>query len=294
MSTATLSPAAVDRGRPGPSSPATRVTFARVLRAERIKLWSLRSTWWTLGLTVVAFVGMVAGMSALVRSLAPEEAAEAAAGGAPLSAEAVYSIAVQPASLAAVVLGVLVITGEYSTGMIRSTFAAVPRRLPALWAKAIVVFAVMLLTAALAVAIGVAVSWLILDGRGLALDLSEGDNLRLLGGSALYLATLALFAFAVGALVRHSAGALATVFGLLLVVENVVAAVPWEPLRWVRPFLPASAGSRVTLPEEWQGMFANEQMYAVDPGLWGSYAILVAWAAVLLAIAAVLVRRRDA
>ncbi|GIG28903.1 ABC transporter permease subunit [Cellulomonas marina] len=291
MSTATAT--ATTGALPPRTVTARPVTFGRVLRSEWIKLWSLRSTWWTVVLTVVAFVGLVAAMSGIVRQIGGDGPADPATG-AELSASFVYSIAVQPASLAAVTLGVLAITGEYTTGMIRSTFAAVPRRLPALWAKAVVVFLVMAVTALVAVALGYAVSTLILSGPGLALDLDLAESWRVLLGSVLYLATVALFAFAIGAIIRHSAGALATIFGLLLVVENVVAAIPWEPLRYVRPFLPASSGARITLPDAAQGIYANPDAYWLDLSIAESFGILVAWTVVLLAIAAVLMRRRDA
>ncbi len=148
------------------------------------------------------------------------------------------------------VLGVLIVTGEYSTGMIRSTLTAVPKRLPALWAKALVLTAVTTTTTTAAVA--VALSWVValptLHAHDTALDLRDPQTQRILLGGVLYLAAVSLLAFAVGAIVRHSAGALATVLGLRLVVEVMFRTIPADFFRNVSPFLPGTAGHQLLSP----------------------------------------------
>ncbi len=147
------------------------------------------------------------------------------------------------------VLGVLIVTGEYSTGMIRSTLTAVPKRLPALWAKALVLTAVTTTTTA---AVAVALSWVValptLHAHDTALDLRDPQTQRILLGGVLYLAAVSLLAFAVGAIVRHSAGALATVLGLRLVVEVMFRTIPADFFRNVSPFLPGTAGHQLLSP----------------------------------------------
>ncbi|QHT54812.1 ABC transporter permease subunit [Cellulomonas sp. H30R-01] len=287
MSTATLSPTAPAKA---PSASPYRVTFGHLLRAEWIKLWTVRSTIWTLAMTVVVMVGLVAAVAGVMSTQIDD---------APTGAEAVdlgltpFLPAVQMASIAVVVLGVLAISGEYTTGMIRSSVAAAPRRTPVLWSKLAVLTATILVVAAVAVALGYAVAYLFLSGIDLAPELSDPQVLRVLGGCALYLATIAAFAFAIGALLRHSAAALATILALLLVVENVVAAIPWEPLQYVSPFLPATAGSKITQTDVTVDMVNSMSEHGANLTAWQGYGVLVAWVVVLLGVAAVLMKRRD-
>ncbi|GCD19335.1 ABC transporter permease subunit [Cellulomonas algicola] len=287
MSTATLSPTAPAKA---PSASPYRVTFGHLLRAEWIKLWTVRSTIWTLAMTVVVMVGLVAAVAGVMSTQIDD---------APTGAEAVdlgltpFLPAVQMASIAVVVLGVLAISGEYTTGMIRSSVAAAPRRTPVLWSKLAVLTATILVVAAVAVALGYAVAYLFLSRIDLAPELSDPQVLRVLGGCALYLATIAAFAFAIGALLRHSAAALATILALLLVVENVVAAIPWEPLQYVSPFLPATAGSKITQTDMTVDMVNSMSEHGANLTAWQGYGVLVAWVVVLLGVAAVLMKRRD-
>jgi ABC-2 type transport system permease protein len=283
MSTSLTSPTETPAAFVAPAAN-VRLTYIRVVNSEWIKFRTLRSTIWTLATTVVVMVGVVAAFSATVAS-------EGTRAGAPQSID-VFLIAASLASLAVVVLGVLVITGEYSTGMIRSTFAAVPRRLPALWAKAMVLALSIFLVSTLAVGISLLVMHLFLGAKGLAPDLGDAQTLRILAGVPLYLTAIALLAFAIGTILRHSAGALATVLGLLLVVENLFE-IPWAPLQHISPFLPGTAGERILMSQaSLTAINAGSVGATLSP--WQGYAVLLAWVAVLLAVAAVLLRRRNA
>lgn len=285
--TATTMPTTTARATtPGSRTTPSAVTFPRVLAAEWIKLRSLRSTVWTLSVTVLVMAGISFLIALSTAAMDDPSLLGAGASAAPLVTNAGYF-----GQLALVVLGVLVITGEYSTGMIRSTFAAVPRRLPALWAKVVVTFVVAAVTSAVAVALSAVVALPFLDGLGATLDLSDPTTLRILGGTVLYLATIAVFALAIGAVLRHSAGALATALGLLLVIETVFAAIPHAFFRNVSPFLPGTAGSQLLMADP-----TAAAMPAAGPVLtpWQGYGVLVAWVVVLLVAAAVLMRRRDA
>jgi ABC-2 type transport system permease protein len=276
-----------------------RVTFAHVLRSEWIKFWTLRSTIWTLGSTIV----VMAGISFMAVYFTAQEAFGGGGGGgrrqdpaqlvALLHNPSIVLAGADLAQLAVAVLGVLVITGEYSTGMIRSTMTAVPKRLPALWAKAIVLTVVTAATAVIAIAASWAVALPTLHAHDAALDLGAPETQRILLGGVLYLVAIALLAFAIGALVRHSAGALATVLGLLLVVENVFRAIPATFFRNVSPFLPSTAGHQITTTQATiDQLRATSTATVLDP--WQGYGVMILWVVVLLAVAAVLLRRRDA
>jgi len=284
-----------------PSASPYHVTFPNVLRSEWIKFWTLRSTIWTIGSTVV----VMAGISFLAVFFTAQEASR---GGTPReSAVQLQAVLHDPsivlagtgmAQLAVAVLGVLVITGEYSTGMIRSTLTAVPKRLPALWAKAIVLTVVTALTSAVAVAVSWAVTLPTLRSHDASIDLGSSETQRILLGGVLYLVAIGLLAFAIGALLRHSAAALASVLGLLLVVENVFRAIPATFFRNVSPFLPSTAGQQLTQTQSSidqaraAGKALGSTAAVLDP--WQGYGVMMLWVVVLLAVAAVLLRRRDA
>ncbi|MGV8978155.1 MAG: ABC transporter permease subunit [Cellulomonas sp.] len=295
MSTLTTAPAT-------PTTPSTaspyQVTFPRVLRSEWIKFWTLRSTIWTIVSAIVVMAGfgfltVFFTAQALTQNIGEDR------GGPPagiLHDPSIILVGSIMAQLAVAVLGVLVITGEYSTGMIRSTLTAVPKRLPALWAKALVLTVVTTFTAVVAIAI----SWLVtlptLRANDAALDLGNSETQRILLGGVLYLIGIALLSFAIGALLRHSAAALATVLGLLLVVENVFRGIPAAFFQNVSPFLPSTAGQQIISTQEsidrLRAAAAGTGRAVLDP--WQGYGVMMLWVVVLLAVAAVLLRRRDA
>ena len=269
--------------RPEPTGARTGLTFPRVVASEWVKLRSLRSTVWTLAVTVVLMVGIAALVAwGMTEDGDPDGTSAMGAFAA--------TVAWNVAQLSVAVLGVLIITGEYTTGMVRSTFAAVPTRLPALAAKAVVLGGTVLAVSLVSVALAAVATLPLLAGTSVAIDLSDAETLRVLGGTALYLTAIALLALGFGALLRHSAGALAAVLGLLLVVETLFAVIPLAFFREVSPYLPSTAGSQVMLPAELEGA-----MGAPSPlGPWEGYAIMLAWVFAVLAVAAVLMRRRDA
>ena len=260
------------------------VTFGRVLASEWIKFRTVRATLWTLPLTAVAMVGLAVLQAWGVSMLEYTEE---------YAAVDIVSSGTFLGQVVVAVLAVLTITGEYSTGQIRSSLAAVPRRVPVLAAKAILIFVSVFVVSV----VSLALSWLgslpFFAGMDMTLDLGDPQTQRVLLGAALYLATISLFAFAVGALLRHSAGALTLVLGLLLVLENVFAALPFRFFEVVSPFLPSTAGSRVQFTDD---SIANldTMTQGAHLGPWQGYGVLIAWVVLLLVPAAVLMRRRDA
>ena len=270
-----------------------KLSFSHLLRGEWIKFWSVRSTAWTLSIFLIAMVGLVVLISlAFVNVPSPEEGGppEGTAGN-PLDP---LSIAVTLAQLAVAVLGALTITSEYSTGMIRSSLTAAPKRLPMLWSKAIVLVVSVFVVALVAVALSVALQYLFFDSKNFSIDVTDPEMIRPLVGTAVYLATIALFSFALGALLRHSAAALATVLGLLLVAPILFGAIPWKPLQLANPFLPGVAGQQFTQTTEQLEMSASFSDVGVDLTAWQGYGVLVLWVVVVLGVAAVLLKKRDA
>jgi ABC-type transport system involved in multi-copper enzyme maturation permease subunit len=270
--TATTSPATTSASR-------GRVTQARAVRAEWIKLFSLRSSWITLAVAVIAVIGLGALFSAVTAShwseIRPEERLHFDPVGVSLRG-------VMLAQLVIGVLGALVITGEYATGMIRSSLMAVPRRLPVLVAKAVVfagvTFVLMLVSAFIAFFVGQAA----LGSHGTTL--AAGHALRPIVGVALYLTVVALFALGLGFALRNTAGTIATVFALLLVVPGLAQLLPtsWQP--HVLPYLPSNAGASVFQVHPDTGML----------GTWTGFGVFCAWAAAALLAGLVVLKRRDA
>ncbi|WP_456787917.1 ABC transporter permease subunit [Cellulomonas sp. P5_C5] len=268
-----------------------RLSFGHLLRGEWIKFWSVRSTIWTISIFLLATVGLVVLISlAYVNAPGPEQ------GGPPDATDALapLSFAVTLGQLALAVLGALTITSEYTTGMIRSSLTAVPKRLPVLWSKAIVLIVAVLGASVVGVAIGTALQWLFFDGQGLSVDFSDPEMIRPLVGTAVYLATIALFAFALGALMRHSAAAIATVLGLLLVAPILFSSIPWKPLTLMFPFLPGIAGQQLTQTQSQLEAAAEFSDIGADLSAWEGYGVLVLWVVIVLGAAAVLLKKRDA
>jgi len=265
------------------------VTFPRTLHSEWLKFWSLRSTYWAIGATIVAMVLM-----SLLMAVGLSQSAEAGFD-AGLDSTMVIGLTYSMAQLVIAVLGVLMISGEYSTGMIRSTLTAVPARTPALVAKAIVIVVVSFVVGVVGVALSYLVTMPMLSGVGGAADVGDPDTLRMFWGSGLYLAAVGLFGLSIGALLRHSAGAIATVLGILLllpiVVQLAMGALDW--LADAYPYLPTTAGERiVAIDSPGMDMATMGLPALLDP--WAGLGVFAIYIAVAFLAAALLLRRRDA
>lgn len=275
-----------------------RLTFGGTLRSEWIKLRSLRSTAWSYLILVVLTVGL----SALVAVAIPTDGSgmggpnQGAAEAQPTASVwlMIATIGVTFSQLVIVVLGALVITGEYGTGMIRSTFAAVPDRLSAIAAKALVFGVVTALVAGLALVAATFIAAGVLDARGLDIELGDQGVWWAIARAIGYLTLLGLLSLAIGAIIRVSAGGIASALGLVLVVPTVfqilglVLQTQWP--QNVAAFLPSSAGGRMYAYEP-AASFENE-MLTLDGNQ--GLLVLVAWVIVAGIAAAVLVKRRDA
>src|SRR5919202_36356 len=249
-----------------------------VLHSEWTKLRSVRSTYWTLLAAAAATIGLGAVLCLFyINNYTTMSAADRAAFE-PTS----YALSgVFLAQLAVAVLGVLVITSEYGTGMIRTTFAAVPQRRLVLAAKAIVFTAVTLVTGVVSCLVGFFLSQAILSSHHLQTTLGAPGVLRAVIGGGLYLAVLGLLAFGIGAIIRHTAGAIAAIFGLVLVLPTMAIFLPSSLSNNIGPYLPSNAGRAI--------FSVVDEPHTLAP--WTGLAVFCAYAAAALLVAGFLVAR---
>jgi hypothetical protein len=177
-----------------------------------------------------------------------------------------------------------VITGEYSTGMIRATMCAVPKRLPVLWAKAGVYGAVTFALMLPAVLVAFFASQAILSKHDiLQISFSDPGIARAVIGGALYLTVIGLFALGLGAIVRNTAGGIATFAGIMFVLPPLVLVLPTSWQNAINPYLPNTAGRTI--------FQLHTGAHSFSP--WGGFALFCGYAAAAIGIAAVLLVRRD-
>jgi len=258
---------------------AQRVTQVRVMRAEWTKLRTQPSAYWALLAAVILVVGFGLGYSLLRVARPPHGAAIAS-----FDPAAISLSGVQLAQIAVGVLGVLLVTSEYATGLVRTTFAAVPRRLPTLWGKAVLLAGTITAVSLPAAFAAFAGGQSILARQHLSVPLGEPGVTRAVAGSALYLAAVGLLGLGLGALIRNAAGGIAALFGLLYGLPLAAGFLPGSMAADVSKYLPSDAGQAVTTVRP-------------DPTMlqpWTGFAVLCAYAAVLLAISAMRMRRGDA
>ncbi|MGA5730236.1 ABC transporter permease [Streptomyces seoulensis] len=262
--------------------PAYRVTGRRVLASEWAKLFSLRSSWIVLGMSLLFVVGF--GLIAALRYRSGIGSGQINQDFARQNAVGLSLFGTNFAQLALGVLGVLVTAGEYSTGMIRSTLAAVPRRLPVLWAKAAVTGLVALVVATAGAFVAFLFGSRIVSGTPGAMDFSHAGVVRSLLGAGLYLCLVAVIGTALGALLRSVAGAISALVAALMLIPGLIALLPSAWHDGISPYLPSNAGA---------SMFAvTRDATTLAPG--AGLLVLLAWTALTLAGAAYRLRRTDA
>lgn len=273
--------------------------FGGIVRSEWVKLLSVRSTWWAYAILLVLTVGLAAQMSSSLSFAGVDGVPTQDA----MQDLAVYAVMVSTdfGALIVSVLGVLVIAGEYGTGMIRSTLTAVPKRLPVLFAKALVFAVATFVVSALAFAVAVPISVGLLSGNGIAVRVDDPQYwLALLGGVG-YLVLVGLIAFAIGALLRNTAGGIAVALGLVLAAPLALGlTLGFVQSAWAENLamlLPSTAGNLLfSYPTEQS--WVNLAPPAVGSGWvtepWQGGLVLIAWITVLLTTAAVLLKQRDA
>jgi len=262
-----------------------RVTQMRVALSEWTKLRTVRSTRYSLLAAVAMTIGF-AVIPALVNANRWNTMSTLdKAGFNPLETSL---IGVTIAQLAIGVLGVLVISGEYSTGMIRSTFAAVPKRLPVLWGKAgvfgLVTFVLTLPSTVIAFFAAQAIlKGHSFNGHDIALSFSDPGVARAVIGGALYLTVAGLFGLGLGAILRSTAGGISAFAATLFVLPPLMNVLPASWNDAISPYLPSNAGTAI--------MQTGNPAHTLGP--WTGLGVFAAYTAIVMAIAAIQLRRRD-
>ncbi|MEP7019925.1 MAG: ABC transporter permease [Pseudonocardiales bacterium] len=267
-----------------PSGSGRSTTFSRLLLAEWTKLRSVRSTVWSLLLLVVLTLGFTALFTWLTVSQWDQSSKSQQQQFINDPVGLILGAGFQLSQLAICVLGVMVMASEYSTGMIRSSLLAVPKRTPMLLAKSVVfvalVFVVGVLTAFGSFFIGAP----IVHSKA-AVALGDPGVLRAVIGAGLYLAMLGLFALAVGAIIRHVAGAITGIIGFVLVLAPLAQLLPGNVGDHIHAYLPTEAGHLIA-----QSRPGPHDL--LTP--WQGFGVFSVWTAILLALAIWLLNRRDA
>ncbi len=252
-----------------------------VIRSEWTKFWSVRSTMWSLLILVVITVGFSAlfswGVASNIDDFTPEERAT-------LDPTSVATGGIAFGQLVIAVLGVLVISTEYSTGAIKTSLAAVPQRMRLLFGKALVFVVVALIVGTITSFAAFFVGQAFLAAEDLDTHLGEEGVLRAVIGGGLYLAASGMFGFAIGALLRHTAGAITAAVAGLFVLPGLTNLLPGDWGDTVQKYFTTNAGQQV--------LIVRQSGDVLSP--WAGYAVFTAWWVVILAIAAILMKRRDA
>lgn len=254
-----------------------------VLTSEWTKIRSVRSTYWTLFVAAVATIGLSAILCAVYVAQYAHMSAKGRAGFNPASFSLTGGILAQ---LAIAVLGVLVITSEYGSGMIRNTFVAVPQRLTVLAAKAAVFSGVVLTVMTTAVFTAFFLGQAMLSSKGIGVSIGAPDVLRTVVGTILYLVVLGLLSLGVGALIRKTAGAITAVFGMIFVLPVLSGLLP-SSMSAIQKFMPSNAGSAIIT-----GGANTSGAPALSP--WIGLGVFALYAVIALGAAALALVRRDA
>jgi ABC-type transport system involved in multi-copper enzyme maturation permease subunit len=258
-----------------------RVTQLRVIRSEWTKLRSVRSTKWTLGVATLLLIGLPCLVAAITAShwngMSPHEQADRH----PLD---IVGAGVGAGQLAIAVLAVLAITAEYSTGMIRASFTAVPKRLPVLWGKLAVFSGVSILLVLPAVLIAFWATQAILHAQP-TLQVSLGDPgvARTVIGMAAYEVLIGVFALSIGAIVRNTAAGISAFVAIFFVVPPLLLLLPSSWRDPIQPYLPNNAAQAM-------GTLSNDS-HTLNPG--PGAIVFIAYCLIAIAVAAFLMRRRD-
>jgi ABC-2 type transport system permease protein len=281
MSTTTQAPGDVSPSRATATADVPRTILVPALASEWTKLRSVRSTVWSL----LATIGITVGFGALL-SWAYVSRYDRISGQERLTFDpTAHSLrGLFLSQLAIGVLGVLVISSEYATGLIRPTLTAVPQRRIVLAAKSIVFGAVALTIAVVSTFAAFLVGQSILSSKHLGVSLSDPNVLRAVFGAAAYLVFVGLLGLGLGTILRRTAGAISTLFGLVLVLPLLALALPSPWNHDVSKMLPGQAG---------QALFAvHHDVDLLSPGI-GAMVCLI-WIAATFALAVVRLSRRDA
>jgi len=256
--------------------------FIDLLGSEWTKLTTVRSTVWTLLATAVVGIGLGAIVTSAQASRWSSRSLVARAAFDPTRSSLAGLLFAQ---LAIGVLGILVISAEYSTGTIRATFSAEPRRPLVLVAKVTVFGIVTLIVGEIVSFVAFFLGQRIFSGKTPTATLSDPGVLRAVVSGGLYLLALGLLALGLASIIRVTAAAISTFVGILFILPIIADVLPSSFTSDIGRFLPANIGT----------VMMSAHYHGTDPfGPWTSFALLCAYAAVFLVAGGVLLVRRDA
>jgi ABC-2 type transport system permease protein len=274
----------VTDGRP-PSS--GHYTLLGVVRSEWTKLRSVRSTVWTLAITVVGVVG-IGALSTYVTAQNWDHAGFADRVAFDPTARSLAGLFLGQIALG--VLGVLVMSAEHTTGTIRATLAAAPRRWMVLVGKVVVYGAVAVVTGEVITFAAFELGQRLLEGTTPYATLSQPGVLSAVLGAGLILAVLGLFALGLATIIRHTAGAIAAFVGLLLVLPLVIQAFPASVSRALDRYMPLIIAEHMASTRLSAADFGGGPLF----GPWAGFGLLCLYTVVTLALGCYLLERRDA
>jgi hypothetical protein len=257
-----------------------KVSQGRVIAAEWTKLRTQPSALWA-GAAALALTAGFGILYSLLREARPPHGAAAAA----FDPAAVSLSGIQLAQIAAGVLGAMLITSEYGSGMIRATVAAVPRRLPVLWGKATVALAAVFAISVPAVLIAFFAAQPVLAKAGLGTSFAQPGVARAVLGSAAYLAVAAVLGVGLGALLRSTAAAVTALFALLFGLQLLAGLIPGATGVTLEKFMPSTAGQAIASVHPDPG---------TSLGPWAGLALFAGYTVIVLALAARRISRGDA
>lgn len=263
-----------------PPAPATTVGIGNVLRSEWTKLRSVRSTYWTA--TVAVLATLVVGVLVTIQQEHDLVRHPDSLGGFDPVMTALTGFFLAQVAVGA--LGVMTISSEYGTGMIRATLGAVPQRRTLLAAKGAVFIASTFVLAEVLSFTAFFIGQSILHPSGAGVSLGDPGIFRAVFGGGLYLTGVGLLAFGLGALIRHTAGALSAFFGIMFASTALVDLLPTDWRNHLINYMPINAGSQI--------MSTQHNTGALSP--WHGFLVLCCYGVAALVAATVLIGRRDA
>ena len=286
-----------------PSVAPHRSGFGSLMLSEWTKIRSVRSTLWTLVTFAVVSLGLTGLLTWLTLNALNNGRNGARSSGIvtdPVSF--ILGTGLGLGQLAICVLGALVITAEYSSGTIRASLLATPRRYPMLLAKGLVFSALVIIVGEVVAFVSYFIGAALVNGhvvnerltiaghaitvhRTITVLLSQPGVLRAVFGAGLYLTVLGLFALAIGGLIRHTAGAITAVIGMVLVIFPLAQLLPDSWGAHVHAYLPTVAGQLITADKHQSGQLLSP---------WQGFGVFCAWTTLLLAAAILLLQERDA
>jgi ABC-2 type transport system permease protein len=270
----------------GPSAAAPdmtvrRPTFGNALACELTKIRTVKSTYWTIFASMALSIGLSAALSGVIAATWDDATPQDKAS---FDAASFGMIGINFGVLVLAVLGVMVITSEYATGMIRTSLTAVPRRARFLFSKGLVLAAVAFVVGQLSAFTSFFISQAIFSSQHIGASITDPGMLRAVFGGGVYLMLVTLLAYGIGTLLRHTAGAITVIVAVMFVLPIITNIIPGSLGRTVTKFIPSSAGSAITL--------VHDSDAYLSP--FGGFAVFCLYIAAVLFPAYLLFLQRDA